>query len=202
MLFRSLLPEYKNGQIEVQDEGSQLATLATNIPSNATVLDYCAGAGGKSLCLAQIMNNKGKIVAHDISQISLKELQKRANRAHITIITTTLKPTGTYDHVIVDAPCSGSGTWRRNPDGRLKLTQKQLQNLIKKQSAILQKASSFVHLNGYLHYMTCSLIEEENQAQMRSFLKHNPNFRLVHHQQWTPAKTNTDGFFLATFQKQ
>lgn len=195
------LSEYKNGLIEVQDEGSQLVTLATHIEPNATVLDYCAGAGGKSLCLAQIMKNQGQIVAHDISKRSLNELQKRAQRAHATIIQTSLRPQGRFQHVVVDAPCSGSGTWRRNPDGRLKLTQKQLTELVKKQANILNKASLFVAPNGFLHYITCSLLKQENQEQARSFLKHNADFRLRHHQQWTPAKTNTDGFFLATFQK-
>ena len=197
----NVLPEYRNGQIEVQDEGSQLVALATNISANESVLDYCAGAGGKSLCFAQMMKNKGTVVAHDISKISLNELKKRAQRANISIITTTLHPTGTFDHVVVDAPCSGSGTWRRAPDGRLKLTEKQLHALVKKQADILNKASVFVRSNGYLHYMTCSLIEIENQAQARTFLKHHKDFKLIHHQQWTPAKTNTDGFFLATFQK-
>ncbi len=195
------LPEYKQGLIEVQDEGSQLVALATNISQNESVLDYCAGAGGKSLCFAQMMTNKGKIVAHDISKISLQELKKRAVRAHASIISTTLTPKGLFDHVVVDAPCSGSGTWRRNPDGRLKLTQKQVQALTQKQADILNKASLFVKQKGHLHYITCSLLELENQHQMRRFLKTHPNFQLVHHQQWTPAKTNTDGFFLATFQK-
>ena len=197
----SAVSEYKNGLIEVQDEGSQLVTLATRIQAGDSVLDYCAGAGGKSLCLAQIMQNKGHIIAHDISQISLNELKKRAHRAHATIIQTTLKPQGTFQHVVVDAPCSGSGTWRRNPDGRLKLTEKQLLSLIKKQATILDKACTFVQTNGYLHYMTCSLIDQENQIQARAFLKRHKDFKLIHHQQWTPAKTNTDGFFLATFQK-
>lgn len=197
----NILPQYKQGLIEIQDEGSQLAALATNIKSNETVLDYCAGAGGKSLCFAQMMNNKGKIVAHDISKISLTELQKRAKRAKTTIINTTLHPTGLFDHVVVDAPCSGSGTWRRNPDGRLKLTFKQIQTLTKKQATILDKASTFVGQKGRLHYMTCSLLESENQHQMQAFLKRHPDFKLCHHEQWTPAKTNTDGFFLATFQK-
>lgn len=196
-----LLREYKDGLIEVQDEGSQLVTLATHIQPNESVLDYCAGAGGKSLCLAQLMQNKGKIVAHDISKTSLQELKKRALRARATIITTTLKPEGQFQHVVVDAPCSGSGTWRRNPDGRLKLTKAQLHDLIKKQASILDKASVFVSHNGYLHYITCSLIKKENQEQAQAFLKYHSKFRLIHHQQWTPAKTNTDGFFLATFQK-
>ncbi|MBQ4472520.1 MAG: RsmB/NOP family class I SAM-dependent RNA methyltransferase [Alphaproteobacteria bacterium] len=197
----NVIPEYKNGLVEVQDEGSQLLALSTGIKPNENVLDYCAGAGGKSLCFAQMMHNKGKIVAHDISAISLKELEKRAKRANTTIINTTLHPTGLFDHVVVDAPCSGSGTWRRNPDGRLKLTQKQLKDVIKKQSDILNRAKQFVKAGGKLHYMTCSLIADENINQIRAFLRKNANFRLCHHQQWTPATTNTDGFFLATIQK-
>ena len=197
----NVLKAYKDGLIEVQDEGSQLAALATKIQPGQSVLDYCAGAGGKSLCFAQMMHNKGKIVAHDISKISLSKLQQRATRAHAHIITTSSHPAGNFDHVVVDAPCSGSGTWRRNPDGRLKLTQPQLKNLIKKQANILDIATQFVVSGGYLHYMTCSLIEQENQKQMQAFLKRHKDFRLIHHQQWTPAKTNTDGFFLATFKK-
>jgi len=195
------IPAYQQGLIEVQDEGSQLVALATNIKPNETVLDYCAGAGGKSLCFAQMMHNQGVIIAHDVSKISLQELKKRATRAKINIIRTTLTPTGLFQHVVVDAPCSGSGTWRRAADARLKCTEKILMVLIKKQSQILKEASAFVQIHGYLHYMTCSLIQEENQKQMQFFLKKHPNFKLIHHQQWSPVKTQTDGFFLATFQR-
>jgi len=191
---------YKNGLIEVQDEGSQLVALATGIKANDTVLDYCAGAGGKSLCFAQMMQGHGKIVAHDISKRSLQELQKRARRAGASI-ETTLYPKGEFSHVVVDAPCSGSGTWRRCPDAKLKLTQQQVKNLVKLQAEILDQAARFVAPNGKLHYMTCSLFEQENQLQMRSFLKTHMNFRLLHHQQWTPAVTHTDGFFLASFER-
>ena len=193
-------PLYQQGRIEVQDEGSQLAALATKINPEDTVLDYCAGAGGKSLCFAWMMQGKGKIVAHDVSKRSLQELQKRANRAGVCI-ETTLNPQGVFSQVVVDAPCSGSGTWRRCPDAKLKLTQEQVKTLTLLQSEILDKASQFVALNGKLHYITCSLLEVENQKQMRSFLKRHPDFKLIHHQQWTPATTHTDGFFLASFQR-
>jgi len=195
------IPAYQQGLIEVQDEGSQLVALATKIQKHDRILDYCAGAGGKSLCFAQMMNNNGQIIAHDISKISLKRLENRARRAKASIIQTTTQPKGLFSHVVVDAPCSGSGTWRRNPDGRLKLTEKQVKALVKKQASILDKASAFVENKGFLHYITCSLIEAENQAQMRAFLKRHREFQLKHHQQWTPATTQTDGFFLATFQK-
>lgn len=194
------IDQYKSGKIEVQDEGSQLVALATGIRANDTVLDYCAGAGGKSLCFAWMMQGKGKIVAHDISKRSLQELQKRAQRAGVKI-ETTLKPQGVFSQVVVDAPCSGSGTWRRCPDARLKLTEKQVKNLVKLQAEILDKASQFVAPNGKLHYMTCSLLEAENQTQMRTFLKRHLEFKLIHHQQWTPATTDTDGFFLASFER-
>ena len=189
------------GKIEVQDEGSQLVALATDIKAGDTVLDYCAGAGGKSLCFAQMMKNEGRIVAHDISALSLAELRSRAERAGITIIETTFKPEGSFNHVVVDAPCSGSGTWRRCPDAPLKLTEKMWQDVQKKQADILDKACLFVEKGGLLHYMTCSLLEAENQGQMNAFCKRHPEFKLVHHEQWTPAKHGTDGFFLATFKR-
>ena len=192
---------YLAGKIEVQDEGSQLVALATNIKPGNTVLDYCAGAGGKSLCFAQMMKNTGRIVAHDISSKSLSELQKRSGRAGVQIIEISRQPTGTFNHVVVDAPCSGSGTWRRCPDAPFKLTKKILQEVRQKQADILDKASTFVEKGGLLHYMTCSVIEGENQPQMRAFLKRHKDFKLVHHQQWTPSKSGTDGFFLATFKQ-
>ena len=193
---------YQDGLIEVQDEGSQLLALSTKIQPNESVLDYCAGAGGKSLAFAQMMQNKGKIVAHDISAISLKKLQVRAKRAGVSIIQTTLHPVGQFDHVVVDAPCSGTGTWRRSPDAPFKLTQQQMKHYVRQQKMILDKVVDFVKPKGYLHYMTCSLMEVENQAQMRSFLSRHKNFRLIHHTQFTPAKHHTDGFFLSSFQKQ
>lgn len=193
---------YQSGQVEVQDEGSQLLALSTKVRPNETVLDYCAGAGGKSLALAQMMQNKGQIVAHDISAMSLKKLQVRAKRAGRTIIQTTQKPKGLFDHVVVDAPCSGTGTWRRAPDAPFKLTEKQMKHYVMQQKQILDKAVDFVKPKGYLHYMTCSLMESENQAQMRAFLRRHSDFRLIHHTQFTPAKHHTDGFFLASFQKQ
>ena len=193
---------YQDGLIEVQDEGSQLLALATKIKSGDKVLDYCAGAGGKSLAFAQMMQNQGQIVAHDVSAISLKKLQQRARRANVDIIRTTQNPQGLFDHVVVDAPCSGTGTWRRQPDARLKLKQEQIKKYVQTQAQILDKASQFVKPNGYLHYMTCSLLQDENQNQMKNFLKLHALYHLVYHAQWTPAKHKTDGFFLATFQRQ
>ncbi len=127
---------YQKGQIEVQDEGSQLLALQTHIRPGDHVLDYCAGAGGKSLAFVQMMQNQGQIVAHDVSVISLKKLKTRAMRANAKIIQTTQHPSGIFDHVVVDAPCSGTGTWRRNPDAPFKLTQEQIKHYVQEQRKI------------------------------------------------------------------
>ena len=192
---------YLAGKVEVQDEGSQLVALATGIKAGDTVLDYCAGAGGKSLCFAGMMGSVGRIVAHDISQKSLNELVRRAERAGAKIIEVVKKPCNTFNHVVVDAPCSGSGTWRRCPDAPLKLTEKMWQEVQQKQADILEKACQYVEKGGLLHYMTCSVLEAENQGQMRAFLKQHKDFKLMHHASWSPAKQGTDGFFLATFKR-
>ena len=194
---------YQKGLIEVQDEASQLVGLETQIKPNMRVLDYCAGAGGKSLLFAQMMQNKGTIVAHDISSRSLQELEKRAKRAHARIIQTQthLNAEQLFDHVVADAPCSGTGTWRRCPDMRWKLTQNQLNELIQKQADILDKAARFTAPNGFLSYMTCSLTIPENTAQADNFLKRHPDFKRLNQKQFSPAQTGTDGLFIATFQK-
>lgn len=196
---------YKTGLVEIQDEASQLVALKTGIQAGNTVLDYCAGAGGKSLIFAQMMQNKGEIIAHDVSQRSLNELSKRAQRAHAALIKITsdipayLKknPTVSFTHVVVDAPCSGTGTWRRCPDARWKLTPEQFEALLKKQAHILKKAATFVPKNSELIYMTCSLTKDENIEQVQTFLKQHPHFSLSTHQQFSPARTQTDGLFIA-----
>jgi len=198
----NIVSAYRDGLIEVQDEGSQCVALATGIQPGNTVLDYCAGAGGKSLIFAQMMQNRGAITAHDISQRSLAELEKRATRAGATCITIQrpLQPTK-YDHVVVDAPCSGTGTWRRCPDMRFKLTADQLEKLVHTQADILDKAVSYVKNSGFLSYMTCSLTYPENAGQAQAFLQRHPGFTLVQTKQFSPAQTHTDGLFLAQFQK-
>ena len=204
------LKAYKTGLVEVQDEGSQLVALETKVKPQDCVLDYCAGAGGKSLIFAQMMNQKGKILAHDISKRSLQELQKRAQRANISIIDTTLdipnylkqNPDVKFSHVVVDAPCSGTGTWRRCPDARWKLTEEQFYEILKKQAYILKRAASFTPLNAHLIYMTCSITEDENIKQVQKFLKSHPFFKLKGHKQFSPARTNTDGLFVAIMKKE
>ena len=192
------VPAYVQGRIEVQDEGSQCVALETGIRAGENVLDYCAGAGGKSLIFAQMMENVGHITAHDISDISLAELRRRAMRAGARIITTErpVRP-GLYDHVVVDAPCSGTGTWRRCPDARWKLTRERVQALVQTQRDILEQVVPFVRPGGRLSYMTCSLIEPENGGQVQAFLSRHADFQVIRQRQFSPARTQTDGLFVA-----
>ena len=191
---------FKKGFVEVQDEGSQLIALETEVLPGENILDMCAGAGGKSLILSQMMKNMGRITAYDISFLSLKELAKRATRAHATNIEiATQLPSDLFDTVIVDAPCSGTGTWRRCPDAKWKLTQEQFQNIQKTQSSILDKAAQ--RTRNKLCYMTCSITLDENEYQTKSFLERHPNFRLLKEKRFSPYQTQTDGFYIAVFIK-
>ena len=195
---------WQDGMIEIQDEGAQLVALDIGVKPNDTVFDFCAGAGGKSLIFAQMMQNKGLIWAYDITAKKLFELSRRAKRAHIDIIEIQPKlpePVKMFDYVVVDAPCSGTGTWRRNPHMRWHLTEKQLGHIVKSQTQILNRSESYVKEGGYLAYITCSLTRDENEDQVRLFLSTHPNFRLVKQKRYSPAKTQTDGFFLCMMQK-
>lgn len=200
---------YREGLVEVQDEGSQCVALETGVAPGDRVLDYCAGAGGKSLVFAQMMQNKGMILAHDVSRRSLAELEKRARRARSRIIETTedvpawlLRHPGIlFDHVVADVPCSGTGTWRRCPDMRWKLTPATLESLVLKQAAILETCAGFVRQGGFLSYMTCSLTKDENGDQIAAFLQRHSSFRLIRQKQYSPAATGTDGLFIAVMQR-
>lgn len=196
---------YREGLVEVQDEGSQLAALETQIQAGEKVLDYCAGAGGKSLIFAQMMKNKGTIIAHDISKTRLAELDKRAKRAGASLIQIQMALSkadeGSFTHVVADAPCSGVGTWRRCPDARWKLDKDILNTLLKTQADILDKAARYVAPNGCLSYMTCSLLTRENAGQVSAFLARHPHFRLLRQRQFSPALSGTDGLYVAVLKR-
>ena len=195
---------FKKGLIEVQDEGAQLLSLETGIKPKDDVFDFCAGAGGKSLILAQLMQNRGFIQAYDASPKRLTELVKRARRANISIVKTVPRLPEAhkkFDHVVVDAPCSGTGTWRRNPDMKWKLTPRQLEQLTKKQAEILHTAEEYVKPGHYLTYITCSITSDENEKQVENFLIHHPRYHVIHQERFSPWRTNTDGFFLCIMQK-
>lgn len=172
---------YKNGLIEVQDEGSQLICLAINPNENDKILDACAGAGGKALFLAQMQKDRGKIIANDINYLKLKELLKRAKRAKLNSIQIHHQRKGNklhneFDIVLVDAPCSGIGTVRRNPMHKWKLNPQRLEKIARKQLELLQFYSKYVRKNGTLVYSTCSLMPEENEVVIQKFLKENKDF--------------------------
>jgi 16S rRNA (cytosine967-C5)-methyltransferase len=195
---------WKKGLLEIQDEGAQLLSLEIGIKPKQSVFDFCAGAGGKSLIFAQMMQNQGQIQAYDITPKKLFELVKRATRAQIKIIkiiTKLERPDKKFDHVVVDAPCSGCGTWRRTPNMRWHLTEKQLKHITKTQAEILNRAEQYLKTGGYLSYITCSLTFDENEQQVEKFLSEHPNYKVIKQKRYSPYLTKTDGFFLCVMQK-
>lgn len=182
---------FRNGSIEVQDEGSQLISLVLNPKENESILDACAGAGGKSLHIAHLQKNSGRIIANDIEYQRLKEIPKRAYKAGISSIETHLYKSGKnnyheilnlnkgelFDKVIIDAPCSGSGTIRRDPIKKLRINQKFLEKISKNQLRVLEEYSKYVRQGGILLYSTCSILPEENEGIVELFLSKHPEFQ-------------------------
>lgn len=216
---------FKNGHFEVQDEGSQLIAQACGASQGLKVVDFCAGAGGKTLALTDNMRGKGTIYACDIHERRLGEMPKRLKRAGVAdIVRTVLLSSETdkwvkrhkdhMDIVLIDAPCSGSGTWRRSPDALWKLSPENLKNLAETQKNILNSACRLVKEGGTLIYATCSIFKEENHQQVSKFLADHPEFELVDlfnesHPlagqqllQLTPYEHHTDGFFMAKMVKK
>jgi len=224
------LPAFKQGRLEVQDEGSQLVALLVDAQPGMRVVDFCAGAGGKTLAMAAAMANKGRVLALDVLEKRLQRAAERFRRAGaFNIETRALSGTddpwikrhkGGFDRVLVDAPCGGSGTWRRNPDARWRSLGPGLAELIPLQQTILRSAARLVKPGGRLIYATCSLLDEENSAQVTRFLVEQPEFALLPYGevwgnltskphpchgdmlQLTPAQHGTDGFFAAILVRQ
>lgn len=196
---------YKKGFIEIQDEGAQMVALDIGVKPRDSVFDFCAGAGGKTLIFAQMMQNKGFIQAYDALPKRLFELTKRARRAGISIVkTVTRLPTADkkFDHVVVDAPCTGTGTWRRMPDMKWKLNEKQLIKTVQLQSEILNRAADYVKPGHFLSYITCSLTVDENESQVENFLSSHPRYKKVFEKRYSPYRTGTDGFYLCMMQRR
>jgi 16S rRNA (cytosine967-C5)-methyltransferase len=181
-------PAYVKGLVEVQDEGSQLAALLSAAKPGEQVLDLCAGGGGKTLALAALMQNKGQIYASDSDGRRLMPIYKRLERAGVRNV--QLRPpkgaadvladlAGRCDLVLVDAPCTGTGTWRRNPDAKWRIRPSSLEHHIDEQADILVKAASYLNEKGRLLYITCSLLRDENEAQVERFLTSHPDFQSV-----------------------
>jgi len=220
---------YLKGWFEVQDQGSQIVSALTGAKPGEQVLDLCAGAGGKTLAMAAVMNNKGQLFAYDSERPRLAPIYDRLQRNGVR--NAQVRPpepdalddlVGKMDRVVIDAPCTGTGTWRRRPDAKWKLTPEQLAIRIAEQSAILADAVRFVKPGGTLIYITCSILVEENDQQVANFLAANPGFvaqspqslwdehfagqplpksASVHGVTLTPRTTDTDGFYLAAIKK-
>jgi 16S rRNA (cytosine967-C5)-methyltransferase len=204
---------FLQGWFEFQDEAAQIAALLAQAEPGMRVLDLAAGAGGKALALAADMRNEGEITAHDIDAGRLLQIAPRAARAGVIIIRTTdgALPEDPFDIVFVDAPCSGSGTWRRQPEQKWRLTPERLQELIRIQDSLLDQAAR-VGAGGRLVYATCSLLRSENEDRIAAFRARHPEFAVARADEaWdgakppglaeffraTPATAGTDGFFAA-----
>jgi len=224
------LAAFKDGLVEVQDEGSQLTALLTDARPGMRVVDFCAGAGGKTLALAAQMANRGKLVACDVSARRLGDAARRLRRAGVGNVERRAligardkwvkRHAGGFDRVLVDAPCLGIGAWRRNPGDKWHVTKEDLADLIARQRDILGSAARLVRPGGRLVYATCSLLHEENEAQAEAFLAAEPGFSFVpvaeiwdeaiggaapggeRYLRLTPARHGTDGFFVAIFERE
>ncbi len=196
---------FHKGFFEVQDGGSQMISLLMDVRPGMRVVDACAGAGGKSLHLASLMKNKGKIISLDINDRRLKELRGRATRNGVDIIEQKVIDSqkvikrfeNSFDRVLLDVPCTGAGVIRRNPDAKWKLKKDDLQNLIQTQREILGSYSQMMKKDGKLVYATCSLFPEENELQVKHFLAENPNWKLDNEFHVRPDTTPFDGFYAA-----
>lgn len=188
---------YRDGLIELQDLSPQLACAA--LPKAKRALDYCAGGGGKALALAA--SGAGKVVAHDANAARMSDLTHRARRAGAPIqIAAPGRVKGQFDLVLVDVPCSGSGTWRRTPDVKWRFNVKMLHNLLQTQQEILDKVVPHVAPNGHLAYMTCSLLAAENDEQIAGFLARHSDFESNFQHSFLPPEAS-DGFFMAVLRR-
>jgi 16S rRNA (cytosine967-C5)-methyltransferase len=222
---------FQRGRIEVQDEGSQLCALIVGARSGEQVLDYCAGAGGKTLAIASAMENRGQIYAHDSDRTQLAPIYDRLKRAGVRNVQVCPAAAEVLeglahrmDRVLVDAPCTGTGVWRRRPDAKWRVTPQALAKRTAEQDSVLHEASRFVRPGGILAYATCSLLPAENGERIAAFLGAHPGFRAFSAAEaWaealpdvpvpsvavadealllSPRRTATDGFFLALLRRE
>lgn len=223
-------PAHGKGWFEVQDSASQVAALLSGVLPGQSVADICAGAGGKTLALSAMMQNQGRLIAHDKDRFRLRPIFERLTRAgagNVEVLgaggEAALAAVGGFDCVLIDAPCTGTGAWRRKPDSKWKLTQKTLDQRLKDQREVLQRGASLVKPGGTLVYITCSVLKEENTGQVQTFLSGQPAFVLVPiAQQWqatiggaappsadgaentltlSPRQHDVDGFFVSVMKR-
>ena len=206
-LFRTAA--FQDGWFEVQDISSQLVAKALAPKPGMRVMDVCAGAGGKTLHLAALMQNKGQLIALDIYEWKLKELKRRARRAGAHNVETRLIIAKTIkrlkdgaDALLIDAPCSGLGVLKRNPDAKWKLDQDFIDRITKEQAEILQTYSKVLRKGGRMVYATCSILPQENEQQVEKFLTNNEEFTLLTEQTLLPHITGNDGFYIAVLERK
>ena len=217
------LPAFHAGKIEVQDEGSQLAALAVGVQPGDTVIDLCAGAGGKTLALAALMAGQGRLIASDTDRSRLSAIPQRLARAGVeNVEIRLLNPrretealadlAGLADHVLIDAPCSGTGTWRSNPEARWRLTPDRLAKLEGEQDRLLALAATLVRPGGVITYVVCSLLPAEGEARVAAFLAATGEYKpapfcipgvddSVTSSVLSPGDQGCDGFFIARLQR-
>ncbi|MBQ8869895.1 MAG: RsmB/NOP family class I SAM-dependent RNA methyltransferase [Alphaproteobacteria bacterium] len=212
---------YHEGLVDVQDESSQIAAILCDVSPDEKVIDYCAGAGGKSLAIAAINRNEGVIYAHDANFNRMDVIKDRALRLGIrNIKIVRILDDSSYDRFIIDAPCSGSGTLRRAPDSKFRLSAKHIEELNETQLEILETAYKSTKKGGYIVYMTCSVLQDENENIVSAFKQKHQDMVFVNHKNlWeekidtlypcnssdyvklSPLVTNTDGFFFCMMKK-
>ena len=220
---------FAKGWFEVQDEGSQIVADLVSPQDGEQVLDFCAGGGGKTLAMSAALSNKGQIHAYDVDRQRLHPIIERLRRAGTRNVQVhdndkaLARLEGRMDRVLVDAPCTGTGTWRRRPDTKWRLTEKNLEERCQQQAGVLGQASRYVAPGGHLAYVTCSLLPQENEDQISRFLETHPDFAPVNAVSMfdvrfphaagrhvtvdgqsltlTPASTGTDGFFFALLKR-
>jgi 16S rRNA (cytosine967-C5)-methyltransferase len=200
---------FKNGFFEVQDASSQMVAQYLEVSPGMRVVDACAGAGGKTLHLAALMQNKGQIIALDIYENKLKELKRRAKRAgahnieprHIDSTKVIKKLYNNVDRVLIDAPCSGLGVLRRNPDAKWKLQPEFIEEIKKTQAEILNSYSKMVKVGGKLVYATCSILPSENENQVQNFLESHKDFKFIAEKKILPSVSGYDGFYMALLER-
>ncbi|MEP3439166.1 MAG: RsmB/NOP family class I SAM-dependent RNA methyltransferase [Hoeflea sp.] len=222
---------FARGWFEIQDEGSQLAAGLAGASAGEKVLDYCAGGGGKSLAFAAMMGNEGSINAFDADRRRLAPMVERIRRAGAEIIYIKERAAmlagleNRMDRVLIDAPCTGTGTWRRRPDAKWRISEKNINDRVADQDQVLDSASLYVRPGGELAYVTCSLLPEENTDRVKAFLQRHPEFETISlKQRWgsvvadpdapvpyadqnlglllSPRRTGTDGFYFAGFRRK
>jgi 16S rRNA (cytosine967-C5)-methyltransferase len=200
---------FKEGFFEVQDFSSQHVAPALEVQPGDRVIDACAGAGGKTLHLAGLMKNKGRIIALDIHQWKLEELKKRSRRAGVDIIETRLVDSqkvikrleSSCDKLLLDVPCSGLGVLRRNPDSKWKQKKEDINRLIQLQAELLDTYPKMLKSGGTLVYSTCSILSDENENQVKKFIANHPEFSIKSQKRFDPDRSEGDGFFYCVMTK-